>query len=300
MQILSKNITKKEIVIAVITMIILALLFILQFNIFIKELQKEPVVNIDADESNPDHIKIFMQVTGIDPVKGDLQIRMLPDPEGNLTEDGYTLAKDVTIYTNSNSGRNEFNFAKGKRMNPFEVTVEMYDGFVMEYPYDKHTADAELYVTSQEKDSAGQIKTVSIPIVKKTNFTTSIQGYKFTSVNEVVTEQGYTYLQLKLERATSVKMFSWFIMLLFWFIAFAVILVVASIVIRKRKIEYSMFAFLSAMLFALPALRNVQPFVPTIGCLADYIAFFWAEGIVAAGLVVMVFTWLKRPGAKQT
>jgi hypothetical protein len=299
MEVLGKKITTKEIIIGIVIVIVLAVLFMLQLNVFRNELKKEPVVNIDEDEDDSNHVSLYMQITNIDPVKGDVQIRINPEPEGNLTEDGLTLTKDINIYTNSNSGKNEQNFSKGKRMNPFEVTVDMYDGFLMEYPYDKHSAELSIMVATPEKDSAGHVQLVNVPMVKETNFLSSIQGYKVASVNEVDAGQGYTDLEIKLERTSSVKMFSQFIMLTFWFIAISVILVVVSIVVRKRKIEYSMFAFLSAMLFALPALRNVQPFVPTIGTLSDYSSFFWAEGIVAAGLIVMVFTWLKRPGPKQ-
>jgi len=299
-QILGKQITGKEIVIAIVFIIVFAVLFNLEYHAFQKEAEKEPVVNLDNDETNPDYVQIRMQITGIDPVKGDVTLRLNPEPKGKLLgPDEYTVTKDITIYTNSTTGKSEQNFSKGKRMNPFEMTVDMYDGNVMEYPYDKFHSEMNIYVTTQEKDSAGNMATIPVPMVKETDFYSSIQGYRVLDVKEKNQEDGYSEIEFNIQRTASVKMFSRFMMILMWFMTLAVVLVIASIIIRKRKIEYSMFAFLSAMLFALPALRNVQPFIPTIGCLSDYVSFFWAEAIVAAGLIVMVFTWLKRPGPKQ-
>ncbi len=300
MQIFSKKITAKEIVVLLLGVSFCVVLFIVMMGLFRNEMTKEPFVNFDQNETDPNHIDLVLQVTNIDPVKGDVQIRVIPEPVGDYSLDSVTLNKDITIYTNSNSGKNEFIFKKGSRINAFEVTVDMYDGFLMEYPYDKHKAFISLYIVTPESDSTGQIKNKEVSIVKETNFLASIQGYRVTTANEIESSGGYTGLEIYFERTAAVKMFSQFTMILFWLFTISVALVVFSIVIRNRKVEYSMFAFLSAMLFALPALRNIQPFIPTIGCLSDYVSFFWAEAASALGLVVMVFTWLKRPGPKQS
>lgn len=59
-----------------------------------------------------------------------------------------------------------------------------------------------------------------------------------------------------------------------------------------------MFTFMTAMLFAFPALRNVQPGVPAIGALSDFIAFFWTELLIIACLLTLIGTWLVRQPAK--
>jgi cytochrome bd-type quinol oxidase subunit 1 len=300
MNIAGKKVTAKETIIAICCIVVFAVLFYLMMDVFRNEIEKEPVVNFDKEETNPDHIRLTLQITNIDPVKGDVQVRVNPEPEGNYSEDSVTLSRDITIYTNSSSGKNEFVFKKGSKLNPFEITIDMYDGYLMEYPYDKHKAYLNLYIVNPEKDSSGRIEMNEVPIVKETNFLTSIQGYSVSSAEEVESSGGYTGLIINLERTTAVLMFSRFIMILFWLITICVALVIFSIVVRNRKVEYSMFAFLSAMLFALPALRNMQPFIPTIGCLSDYVSFFWAEAIAALALIVMVITWLKRPGPKHS
>jgi hypothetical protein len=50
-----------------------------------------------------------------------------------------------------------------------------------------------------------------------------------------------------------------------------------------------------SLIFGLPALRNVQPGVPSVGAFSDNVIFIWAELIVAVSAVVTVWHWLLRP-----
>jgi hypothetical protein len=47
------------------------------------------------------------------------------------------------------------------------------------------------------------------------------------------------------------------------------------------------------MLFALPAVRNVQPGNPPIGCTADFIAFFWGLGLITAASLILILNYIK-------
>ena len=54
------------------------------------------------------------------------------------------------------------------------------------------------------------------------------------------------------------------------------------------------FAFLAALLFAFPTVRNNLPGNPPIGSLNDFLAFFWTEGIVALALVALLIAFCVR------
>jgi len=49
-----------------------------------------------------------------------------------------------------------------------------------------------------------------------------------------------------------------------------------------------------ALIFALPALRNVQPGVPQVGAYCDVVGFFWNVGLVAMAAVAISSVWLVR------
>jgi hypothetical protein len=49
-----------------------------------------------------------------------------------------------------------------------------------------------------------------------------------------------------------------------------------------------------ALIFGLPALRNVQPNVPGMGVLSDYISFIWAELLVSISAIALAWIWIIR------
>ena len=51
----------------------------------------------------------------------------------------------MKLFVNGATGKQETDFPKGKKMNPMEVVVQMYDGLVTDYPFDKHNAYLEMY-----------------------------------------------------------------------------------------------------------------------------------------------------------
>jgi hypothetical protein len=108
----------------------------------------------------------------------------------------------------------------------------------------------------------------------------------------------YVGIDMTISRSSTVIFFSLFISVLMWGAAIGVLLLVLSVLLRGRKIEVGMFSFLSALLFAMVAVRNSQPGVPPIGAYSDFISFFWAEVILALCLMTILFTWLIRPTAK--
>jgi ABC-type amino acid transport substrate-binding protein len=75
-----------------------------------------------------------------------------------------------------------------------------------------------------------------------------------------------------------------------------------AMAIRAKAAEKTVLLPLSVsitLIFGLPALRNIQPGVPPVGALVDYVTFICAELIVAASAVMIVWTWLLRTRPKS-
>jgi hypothetical protein len=271
-------------------------------NSYKNESEKRSVF-IENESKNPDHIAVSANIVSIDPIKGEMSVRFSFDPTGKLEKDG-ALSNDINLYVNSATGKQEYNFSKGKLMSPIDATFSLYNGLVTDYPFDKHESEMVLLTTAMEKaggDSASapkageKEKMEEVPVESVVNFEGSVTGYKIEAEQNPESSESYTILNIKIGRASSIKFFSVFVMVAMWALSLMVILLVLSVLLRARKVELAMFAFCSAMLFALPALRNIQPLVPPIGAYPDYIAFFWAESIAAMALITLVITWLVRP-----
>ncbi len=64
--------------------------------------------------------------------------------------------------------------------------------------------------------------------------------------------------------------------------------------VGTRKIEATLIAALGAMVFAVPALRNIMPGAPPLGVRADASVFLWVQLTVILGLTIFVGTWAHR------
>jgi hypothetical protein len=339
---ISEKLSVRDIVVALALIVIFVVAMIVVVKIYRSEGEKAKAEISDAGETDANHVAAYVKLLAIDPIKGDISARIEFTPDGDFADETGALARPVKVYVNSANGKQEHEFAKGKRMTPIDVTVSLYDGKVTDYPFDSHQAFLEIYLTTPpEKAKApaaqpapkpaegegetpaaaatptpeggvtpAEPKTTSAAAVHDADndgtdevpllvdFFGSVPGYRIEAAKSKESDIDYVGIDMKVSRSSTVVFFSSFVMFLMWGATIAVLLLVLSIILRGRKIEVGMFSFLAALLFALVAVRNSQPAVPPIGTLSDFIAFFWAEVILALCLLSILFVWLIRPGAK--
>lgn len=266
---------------------------------FHQEAEKKSSVMIDFKNLESPSIDGKFTVTGVDPVKGELTARLeLECDEELLMEDGYSLKRDLIVSVNSVKGKQMDTYKKGTRLSPIDVTLALFGGEALEYPYDKHKAELYVDVSYIKKgETRDDDEEVFIPVGM--TFETSTPGYTFKFAEATAAKDkktpGFESANLEIERSSTVRGFSIFVIILIWSIAATIIVLTLAVWLRGRKFEFGMMTFFAAMLFAFPAIRNLQPMVPPIGAWPDFVCVFWAQGIVGVCLVVMLGVWLARP-----
>ena len=324
----------KDIVVAVVVIIVFIVGLVLVLKSYQSEGEKRSAAISDIGNKDPNHIEVDVTLVSIDANKGDMVARLEFVPKGIYTnDDGHTLARDVKLFTNGATGKQETDFGKGKRMNPMEVTVSMFNGLVTDYPFDKHNAYLEMYFLPGKEEKKASDSSASKPAepaptptpapdseaegeqpkkedAKKpesaendgddeipigVDFVGTVSGFKIDAAKAKESTNDYVGIEMAISRAATTKFFSFFVMIMMWGLTIAVLLLTMSVVVRGRKVELAMFSFTAALLFAFATVRNAQPGTPPIGTYSDFISFFWAEVIIALSLVALVFTWLLRP-----
>jgi hypothetical protein len=245
----------------------------------------------DTQKAGENRIDVTGRIVTADPLKGDIMVRLEFTPHGTLAGENGALARDLEFYVSSASGKNVHEFKKGKLMNPVEAVVEIYEGEPMDYPFDAHSA--ELSFAFQGAGGGNE----SVPVAVELRG--SVAGLRIDTEYAKANTPEHAVIDISLERASTARFFSIFIMIAMWALVGGVVFLVFRVLAGHRKIEISMFSFLGALLFAFPALRNSQPGTPPIGTLSDFLAFFWAEVIIALSLLSVVICWLVRgPGGE--
>ena len=292
-----KTINKKNLILIISGIVIFFAAFIYSYNVYKSEGEKRSVFVEKTPEGRTDFLEIIAYIVSIDPIKGDMTVRLDFQPKGALANEKGVLNEEVDLFVNSLTGKQEHTFTKGKTINPIDVTLNLYDGLVTDYPFDKHKADLFVVTTSKQKHDKSEVSNEDeedISIDNTVNFSGSVTGYKIDAELEKNSPDNTTELYIYIERAASAKFFSTLVMIIMWILILMLFLLVFDILVRGRKIEIAMFTFASAMLFAFPAFRNMMPLSPPIGAFPDYIAFFWAEGMAALTLVLLILTWFSR------
>jgi hypothetical protein len=106
---------------------------------------------------------------------------------------------------------------------------------------------------------------------------------------------------ISLRRAYNVITVSVVVMSVMFLLAFSVLGMVLHVTHRRGEMNLLPLSLCISLIFGLPALRNIQPGVPAVGVLSDYISFIWAEFIVSTSAIALAWIWITRPrGGTET
>ena len=272
-------------------------------------------LQLSSESTNPDHVTLIVVVTGVNQATQQLTTQLNFRLAGKIASDEVTPAVDLKFFVNNVEGEQEFDFHKGRRINPVEVVFPL-NGNVNRYPFDRYRTTLSLLMTrpevrgedripeeSGDQGAAGQPSDVPFgalalektsPVPLSVALLAAVPGTKFMGSIDRKERSQLTEINLILRRANNLMMVSILISATMISLAIALLLIVLRLIGTPR--EEASFAPLTmsfALIFGLPALRNAQPGVPPIGAFCDYISFIWAELIVAVSGLLFAWRWLR-------
>ena len=293
--------SKKPLLVGIILLLVFAGLY--TFVLFAYQSEGEArkaELSYDADKLeklDKNRIAADAKIVTADPMKGDIAVRLTFTPQGSLATADGKLARDLVLDVSAATGKHVIEYKKGRKMDPVEVIVDMYDGEPMDFPFDKHAGELAFFFEPAGAAQAAEAPAEQIPVALELRG--SVSGLRIDASYAEENKDNNVAVDISISRARTTMFFSLFIMAAMWALAIGVVCLVFRVFAGHRKIEISMFSFLGALLFAFPALRNSQPGTPPIGTLSDFLAFFWAEVIIAMSLLSVVLRWLVRgPGGE--
>jgi hypothetical protein len=266
-----------------------------------------------------DRVFVSVVVTNASPSTQELTAQLGFRLAGNVAKDDVTPALDLKLLINNVRGQQEFDFPKEKRMNRIEAVFPL-NGDLNKYPLDRYETTVWLLMTTPARNVQPQPAKVpasipefthhpdelvvsssallrNAPVALSVSLSASIPGIKFKGDVSRGNIREPTGIALHLTRANSVIVVSLIVMLMMTALSMSLL----AMAIRATASEKSDLLPLSvaiSLIFGLPALRNIQPGVPPVGAIVDYVSFIWAELIVATSAVIIMWTWLLRSRTK--
>lgn len=265
-----------------------------------------------AGRAEPGHVLLDINILEVNPQTQEITARIVPEARGTLlAKDGTSLAQPLVMDIQGGrasfgstlaEGQSEVSFAQGKVMAPLDVTLMLGGGSVDSYPFDEYRVPLHINLSRPDKKSPTGFAAVPVCV----RLSLGVAGYKISAAEEPAlgdqvgrdgkpeTKVDTVQLELSVARSATSFWFAAFLMGVVLLLSLACALVAVWVLVLGRKIEPQFFTWMAGTLFAIVGLRNVLPGNPPLGALPDFLAFIWAESLVALALLCIVGVYLAR------
>ncbi|KAJ3215064.1 hypothetical protein HDU67_000844 [Dinochytrium kinnereticum] len=181
-------------------------------------------------------------------------------------------------------------FNPGEVMPSQNLTLSFGSGDLNQYPFDKFESNNLIvYGTYFESRTNATIKlpigigmeaallsySVDVPVMKQ---------YGQDGKNVLV--------KIAVTRSITTKFFSMMVISIMWTLSLLSLTLSTTLWLRDRKVEPPTLGLTTGLIFALPSLRNSQPNIPPIGCLADVVALFWTVSIATISVSLLYINYI--------
>jgi Domain of unknown function (DUF4436) len=267
-----------------------------------------------------DRVAISIVTANANPATHELTAQVSFRLAGKIAKDEVTPAVDLHLLINNFRGEQEFDFPKDKRMNRIEAVFPL-NGDLNKYPLDRYDTTVRLLMTTPARNAQATVPKIpasiselahptdeltvsstallqNAPVALSISLSASVPGIRFEGNVSRGSSQEPTGIELHLSRANNVIAVSLIVVLMMTALSMSLLAMAIRAITTTERADLLPLSVSISLIFGLPALRNIQPGVPPVGALVDYVTFIWAELIVAASAVIIVWTWLLRTRAR--
>ena len=195
---------------------------------------------------------------------------LIPNVPINVTVDG-------KLYT----------FKAGDPMQRIDTIIFFASGDTSAYPFDECESSLSFKGLIPLVSSSVEIEAKSPEGDAPIGYLTASALQLFNFRSEVLEGDGSVFAVYTVTRSVTTRIFCVFVVIMMWLLSLNVFYLSVSIWVRKRRVEPPTIAVSGALLFGLPALRNVQPAAPPIGTTADVFGFFWNMMLVSLSGILL-------------
>jgi hypothetical protein len=228
-------------------------------------------------------VRVEVNFREMDARQGEVRGQLSFVPTEGLADLGI-LKHPVRILVNDLQGNGIVDSAAGTAMRGIPITLPLRGSRSTQYPFDDYDARlVVLAVTTSETDPIQLPVTLDIRV--------AFDDFEATAEREAE-RPGATAAVIDIDRPPGVMLWAILFMIMCWSLSLACAFVAWNALVRSDAIPFWSWGLTAAILFALPGIRNSLPGNPPYGSVVDWGAFYWAEVVLAATLVLFMLTWI--------
>jgi hypothetical protein len=227
----------------------------------------QPLVQLPEDR-----VDLTASIIRVDASAGEMLLRLVVVPRGDLTtEGGLSPREDLEILSSAAITSDPY-YPALERITPVDVSVALEGTDVTAYPLDRPSTTLEFSARM-----GGELVPVDLTLVNRDSL--------FAASANSIEDPDAAIVDVDLTRTPTIVTFAIFMMVAMWGLALAVVTACRHIIVRRRGLVWPALGWMAATMFAIVGFRNAAPGSPPIGSFIDYVAFFWAEAIIAVCVV---------------
>ncbi|MDD2859118.1 MAG: DUF4436 family protein [Candidatus Nanopelagicales bacterium] len=231
-------------------------------------------------------VSVLIVPDTVTPASQELPVSVLLFPSSSLVDAEGLLTREIEIRIQPALSGSTLIFPAGDAPSPQSVMLPA-SGMVQQYPLDRYTVAAQVRAHSIYADV-----TEALPVQAAMYF--RVPGWSGQDAVAGASTSGAAAVSMQLVRDGSTKSIAFLLLLLMVVLALIAILVTGSSTRGRMKLDLSVAAWMTALLFALIPLRGFFPGAPPLGSWMDILVFFWVELILMLAVAAVAGTILMR------
>jgi len=283
------NSRNMQFLIPLLVLIICAISVIFVNGTFVREKtsQEMEIASEQEDRFGDGYLEVTAEVIRVDPISSRMILELRFILHGRLDAGDGVLAIPLEVDVSDVNG-DPISFMAGRRMSAHEAVINMHDGEVDDYPFDRHTARVEILVMEKSGEAW-----VSAPA--QFDFSGNYHGFLFQDTLLPDNSSGYIGFEVHLIRSPLVRWTAIFCMLIMWGLTVVNLFQLWAVLTGRLQVDLGLFGYMSGFLVAMYFFRQILPDIPPfIGVYADYLAFFWVELITAGISIIFALVWFRK------
>lgn len=267
---------------------------VVSYAVLFADLYNQPPAGeqVFAKEGDDAHqpLNIYFEVLSMDPVRQAMQIRLdfATNSDGNGAQFDSEPRANMFVQISDGYDIQDLELQAGVRT-PSSAKELDVSGRLENYPVDRYVGKFLI----RAFEGTASAKGAGVPI----RLTTwdELGGWRVAVTKSASTPDGSGLtLNISVDRNHAQIFFALLLYGAMVLIGGSALTIASLSFVGTRKIEATLVSALGAMVFAVPALRNIMPGAPPLGVRADAMVFLWVQLTVIVGLTVFVATWAHR------
>ncbi|HEX3567430.1 MAG TPA: DUF4436 family protein [Acidimicrobiales bacterium] len=235
-------------------------------------------------------VEMLLTVDSLAAAGGGVQARLIAVPGESLPAEGATVFNSI--------GSIPTLVVRPKQLDQERTAFLAFQrGAVSDYPFDSYRVTIEVAALAGTDTSLAQATTRTVLPIRIEG--SSVAAGTIVTATSKREPNGSLSVTLNVSRSLVTRGWVLAMMAIYWALALLAASITYMVVRRRRPMETRLLAWLSAMVFALVALRTAAPGAPPVGTFLDYYAMFESVGVVAASLVVLMIYYLVHDPSKD-